>query len=244
MVWLVFEKVSHFFFNINFLVMASFQLGAIFTDIAGSVAGTTFRRTPRGVIGYNKQRSQIKSAFAKNNVRIQLSQIFSGYRLLDKATQERWSSLASLYPQKDKFSNTVYYSGREFYTKLNSQLIPTNQIVNLDNFDDQVCTTLVTGITSDLDGGDVVINFNENVGQFYLMVQAYKLRVGSNAKPSKKCVNTFVGIVGSMDSYNIEPQFIEQFGVGTSAGYYGFNIRFMSLSGFQSPLQTFAVEIS
>jgi hypothetical protein len=224
--------------------MASFQLGAIFTDIAGSVAGTTFRRTPRGIIGYNKQRSQIKSAFSKNNVRVQLAQIFSAWRLLDKGVQGRWNDLALLYPQTDKFGNVVYYTGRQFYTKLNSQLIPTYQVVDLDNFDDQVCTTLVTGITSDLDGGDVVIHFNENVGQFYLMVQAYKLRVGSNAKPSKRCVNTFVGIVGNMNSYNIEPQFIEQFGVGTSAGYYGFNIRFMSLSGFQSPLQTFAVEIS
>ena len=83
--------------------MAVIKLGSIVTDIAGSIGGTTFRRTSTGHAVYNKQGSQIKSAFARTSRKNALANIFRAWGELDKATQDAWAENALIYKVPDRF---------------------------------------------------------------------------------------------------------------------------------------------
>ena len=106
--------------------MAVIKLGSIVTDIAGSIGGTTFRRTTTGHAVYNKQGRQVKSAFSKASRKNQLGNVFRNWYNLSESEREQWALNASTYPLKDRFGNTKYLTGRQLFTKLNAQLLPAN----------------------------------------------------------------------------------------------------------------------
>ena len=218
--------------------MASIQLGNIVSSIAGSVGGTTFRRTQRGQIMYNKQNRQNKSANSKNSVKNKIGSILQKWGSLEETDRELWNIQASLYPQKNKFGEVVYYTGRQFFTKLNSQLIPIKGESNIDKVDSTNFQGYVDGIVSQLDIGEINLNLSEPNGDFSILVQAYRLRPGANTKPTKKFYNTAVIFENSLKSHNIYAPVTAQFGFLEVGDKFGFNIYFLNNSGFKSSVTT------
>lgn len=221
--------------------MANIKLGAIITDIAGSIGGSTFRRTQRGIICYNKQGRQIKSAFAKNSVKNKLGAILSSWSFLDSATKQDWADLAPLYPQKDKFGGDVILTGRQFYTKLNAQLIPVNQVVDLNAFNDVVFLGVVTSVSLDMSANDFIIVFDTTLDGFYVLVSVFPLRAGGSPKPTKHAFPTYANDPGNKEDINIFGAFLTQYPNAEIGQTWGVNIRVMNTSGFQTSVQSFSV---
>jgi hypothetical protein len=229
------------FFNLNFFFMANIKLGAIITDIAGSIGGSTFRRTPRGIICYNKQGRQIKSAFAKRSVKNKLGAVLASWSYLDPGVKNDWADLAPLYPQKDKFGGDVVLTARQFYTKLNTQLVPVEASVDLNDFNDVVYLGSVVSVTLEMSANDFIITCTNTVRDFYCLVSVFPLRRNSAPKPTKKAFPTYSAEAGDKVDFNIFGAFIQQYPNAEPGLTWGVNIIFMNSSGFQTSVQAFSI---
>lgn len=222
--------------------MANIKLGAIITDIAGSVSGSTFRRTPAGIILYNKQGTQIKSAFAQYSKKNQITSIFRNWEILSNDDKIAWANNALLYPVTNKFGQLKYLTGRQLYTKLNSQLLPVSAQSDVLNFQ-----TYVEGRTV------VLESFNKNdeylkllwdgVGdKQYLLISIYQVRKGGNPKPHAHFRRVIIEFLGGGGADNYWYYFNLAFPLAQSGQWYGFNIQWLNESGIATPVQSFSAE--
>jgi hypothetical protein len=218
--------------------MANIELGAIITDIQGSVGGSTFRRTPRGLIMYNKQGTQIKSAFAKASRKNQLGVIFSTWQNLSEETKEYWNYQATLYPQKNKFGGDVYLSGRQFFTKLSAQMLATDNNLQVQPLDDRLSQSILIKIDVVLGANIINFRFEPVIENFFVLIAVYPLRKGSNAKPSAHYKRTYNRLEDGVNDINIFDQFKSQYPLAIAGDKFGANIQFCSLSGFVTSVQT------
>ena len=101
------------FLTIFFFIMARILLGSIITSIAGSIGGTTFRRSANGLVMQNKQQVQKRSARSSNSRISQIASIIKLWNGFDNATVTAWNNAALLYEFKNKFGQPVYYTGRQ-----------------------------------------------------------------------------------------------------------------------------------
>lgn len=220
--------------------MASIKLGAFVTDIAGSVGGSTFRRSSRNIVLYNKQRRQIKSAFSKNSVKSKIGIIFASWNLLSQVERDGWNLKGSQYVFRDKFGNNVYLSGRELFNKLNTQLIPFSDSADLNNWHDNLQIAVVTSVNFTNSNNHLIVQFDRACSEGYLRISAYPLRYGAGTKPSQKFFPFSVSIVDGESSVNVISDFEKAFPFASSGQKFGFNIQFFSLSGFESSVQAFS----
>jgi hypothetical protein len=230
-----------FFFNIKLFIMASIQLGLVITDIAGSIGGSTIRRTPRGHILYNKQGRQIKSAFSANSVKNKIGSIFSSWNNLPTISKDEFNRLANLYPFTNKFGKNIFLSGRQLYVKLNSQLIPTNTEVDLDNFDSNLQTAVIDTIVADVAASEIIVNFDKFADNTYLYISGSLIRTNGTIKPTLKRKPFFVSNVYDVQEVNIFDEMTNYFN-GISVGdTFALNCEFVTLSGFKCSVQSFVV---
>lgn len=223
--------------------MATFKLGAIITDVAGSIGGTTIRRTTNGHAMYNKQGTQIKSAFAEKSKRLQLSNVFSSWSRLSAKQQSTWRELAVLYPQKDKFGSLKQLTARQFFTKLNAQLVPVNRTVDLDDFDSAIPSAVVSSVTFDVAEEQFIFFLNENIDNVYFMVSVYRVRNKGGVKPHAHFRRTYTSKVTNSSIVDIWASFANQFPLRSVGDNFGVNLQMMTKSGFLSPVQVFSVSI-
>ena len=214
--------------------MANIKLGAIITDIAGSVGGSTFRRTPAGIILYNKQGTQIKSAFAKNSVKNKLGAILSAWNFLSTEEKDFYIDKATLYTFPNKFGTMRNLTGRQFYTKLNAQMLPSRSNVSTSPWYDENYAGSLDTINASFGSEQVEFSFTASLEDFILLVQIYPLRSGANSKPSKRSVCTYAEIMGNVTSINLWSEFVVQYPNATPGTTWGANIIFMTQSGFQT----------
>ena len=222
--------------------MANIKLGAIITDIAGSVGGSTFRRTPAGIILYNKQGTQIKSAFAKNSVKNKLGAVITSWTNLDKTDKGFWIDKATLYTFPDKFGNLKYLTGRQLYIKLNTQFIPANDVLSITPWYDTKPGQVVVDVKCDVGVEEFIIEFDNQVDDLFMLVQVTPTTRGANPKPRKKAFNTYAKLVAGSNIYNIWGGFFQQFPLVEAKQFYNVNIILMTPSGFQSSVQSFVIE--
>ena len=101
--------------------MATFKLGAIITDIAGSIGGTTLKRNGSYKVIMNKS-SGTPYSRSYNNPSLQyLPFIFKSWSRLDNAEKAAWKEQALLFTFPDKFGTLRTLSGRQLFVKLNAQ---------------------------------------------------------------------------------------------------------------------------
>lgn len=225
--------------------MANIKLGAIVTDIAGSISGTTFRRTPRGIIAYNKQGTQIKSAFASASKKNQLGVVFASWSSLSSELVAFWNNKATLYPQLNKFGELVYLTGRQFYTKLNTQLIPTNTAVNPGTFSDVLPEQIAVESVISLTDETAYVSFSDDVVVLHCLVRVQQTRSGNGSvKPHAHFRNTKIQKLDSDNAIFFYNEFIEQFPFAQIGDHFIVHVIFMNVSGFQSSVQGFNVTIT
>jgi hypothetical protein len=223
--------------------MANIKLGLIITDIQGSVGGSTFRRTPRGVILYNKQGTQIKSAFAPASRKNQLGNVFSAWQNLSAEEQTYWNEQATLYPQKNKFGSEVYLTGRQFFTKLSAQMLPAQDPIQISPLDDRLSTSILQNIACIPADEKLIIAFDTAIDDFFLFVSVYPLRKGARVKPHAHFKRTYAKVVYGTAEINIWDAFKEQYPLAVVGEKFGANIQMCSYSGFLTSVQALEFEV-
>ena len=223
--------------------MANIKLGLIITDIQGSVGGSTFRRTPRGVILYNKQGTQIKSAFAAASRKNQLGNVFSAWQNLSPGEQKYWNDQATLYPQKNKFGSDVYLTGRQFFTKLSAQMLPAQEPVQTSPLDDRLSKSILKKIACIPKEDMLAIYFDTTIDDFFVYVSVYPLRKGARVKPHAHFKRTYAKFVSGSEKINIWDAFKIQYPLAVIGDKFGANIQMCSKSGFLTSVQALEFEL-
>ena len=101
--------------------MATFKLGAIITDIAGSIGGTTLKRNGAYKVIMNKS-SGTPYSRSYNNPSLQyLPFIFKSWSRLSDEEKKAWIDQAKNFTFPDKFGALRTLSGRQLFVKLNAQ---------------------------------------------------------------------------------------------------------------------------
>lgn len=224
--------------------MANIKLGLIITDIQGSVGGSTFRRTPRGVILYNKQGTQIKSAFAVASRKNQLGNVFATWQNLSPSEQTYWNNQATLYPQKNKFGSNVYLSGRQFFTKLSAQMLPAQEPIQTSPLDNRLSTSILQNIACIPSSNELTIAFDTAIDDFFVFVSVYPLRKGARVKPHAHFKRTYAKVINGSAEINIWSAFHTQYPLAVVGDKFGANIQMCSRSGFLTSVQALEFELS
>ena len=219
--------------------MAVIKLGSIVTDIAGSIGGTTFRRTSTGHAAYNKQGRQVKSAFAKASRKNELGNIFSNWYNLSEREREQWAINASTYPLKDKFGNTKYLTGRQLYTKLNAQLLPANETSNVSEFDTFVELAPASINSFDISMSELSLYIGGKFDKQFIYISMYQLRSRGRVKPHAHFKRTAVKETFSDTNIDIWNEFQKQFPLAKNGQTFGFNIQFANASGVMTSVLAF-----
>ena len=219
--------------------MAVIKLGSIITDIAGSIGGTTFRRTGTGHAVYNKQGRQVKSAFAPASRKNELGNIFSNWYNLSESEREQWAINASTYPLKDKFGNTKYLTGRQLYTKLNAQLLPAGASSNVQSFDPFVELAPVSIYSFDINNNTLSLHVGGDFVQQFIYISIYQLRRRGRVKPHAHFKRTAVLDVVSGNNIDIWSEFEKQFPLAVNGQTFGFNIQYVNECGVMTSVLAF-----
>lgn len=222
--------------------MANIKLGAIISDIQGSIGGTTFRRTPHGHSAYNKQKKQLLSARSLNSRRIEIANIFQGWSKLSENERAQINEKALLFQFPDKFGNMKNLTGRQLYTKLTSQLLPTGLTV-------QSWATLDSNVDAPIID-DIDVSLANSMFDIYLKYPVNVTRILVSAKPKPKTGNvkphahfrTMLSLnaanLGSVDFYE---RFIENFPLAVAGECYQVNVYAVNNYGFKSPVSAFSI---
>jgi hypothetical protein len=148
--------------------MATIKLGAIVTDIAGSVGGSTFRRGSNFIALYNKQRRQIKSVASPFSRLGALSNVVKTWSYMEQTDRDSWELVAGDYRFPGKFGGDKILTARQLFTKLNGQLLPTGTInLNATGISDTVTVPLISSVVSDIESSVIDLNFISAINDQY-----------------------------------------------------------------------------
>lgn len=109
--------------------MATFKLGAIITDIAGSIGGTTLKRNGSYKVIMNKPSGSAYSRLLQNKAISYLGSIFKAWAFLDTTVKDAWNTAALSFTFPDKFGTLRNLTGRQLFIKLNSQRYAYNTAI-------------------------------------------------------------------------------------------------------------------
>lgn len=150
--------------------MAVFKMGALVTEMAGSVGGTSFRRFRGSFVMYNKSLGGAKSKLLSNHKLAYLGWLFRQWRSLGNDVKHQWKSEADKYTFPDKFGVNRILSPKDFFVKMNGNLSAVNQYFPAaDNFDANLCVYNLARFRVDIDDKRALIEINmNNLENFFL----------------------------------------------------------------------------
>jgi hypothetical protein len=111
--------------------MAIFKLGAIVTEVAGSIGGTVLKRGANNYVMQNKPLKASKQNLLSNNRLGAIGQIFSLWNYLSDSEREAWNLQATMQTFPNKFGDAKYLTGRQLFSKVNiSGIVSGNQVID------------------------------------------------------------------------------------------------------------------
>lgn len=144
--------------------MAVIKLGALVTGIAGSIGGTTFRRTRTGLLAMNKSGGQSRNRARQNSILNTLRARIQAWTELTPIARGEWNDAAPNFQFPDKFGDLKTLTGRELFIKLSTRA----QLVELPVPDPTALDSVIPSVAT---AGMVVVN-NGGVMEGTIDVQA------------------------------------------------------------------------
>jgi hypothetical protein len=225
--------------------MATIKLGAIVTDIAGSVGGSTFRRGSNFIALYNKQRRQIKSVASPFSRLGALSNVVKTWSYMEETDRESWRLVAGDYRFPDKFGDDKILTARQLFTKLNGQLLPTDTInLNATGISDTVTVPLISSVVSDIGSSVIDINFIAGINDEYTYFKFTRLsNLAQQYIPPSRRYDLVVSLTGS-DTYNLFYAMNEKYQSITTGEIFTIQVYNLNNFGFTTAAQqiTFVAE--
>lgn len=168
--------------------MAVFKLGAIVTALVGSIGGTTFRRGANSLVMQRKSFGGAKSKLLRNPRLNQIGFIFNQFSNLSMQAQTDWDDLAATIQFPDRFGDLKYLTGRQLFSKLNTQLLPleltvldatiVDTTINTFTFDSVIVsqTNPQAAVILDEGTGPVLVTISATVTQFEVTTPQFTSR--------------------------------------------------------------------
>lgn len=152
--------------------MAIFQYGSIITRISGSIGGTNFRLFRNMPVISNKSQGGSYQVRAQNKQLSKIAWLFRQFGTLPIDDQKGWQSLSNEYTFPDKFGNYRIISGRQFYTKMNCQLLPVKQYrATADKFKGTLAAADLISFVCNFTTGSAMVTINTSVTENYFLFQ-------------------------------------------------------------------------
>lgn len=224
--------------------MAKIILSALVTEITGSIGGTTFRRTPRGTVGYNKQSRLLTSSIANNKQRLAIGNVFQTWNTVDSAVKRAWADVAAQFPQTDRFGKQYFLTGRQLFVKCLSQSLVVPGIVpDPNNFETDIAFINAEYVGSDIGSEEVFIDISG-------ITVATKVTLGVRPKIKTKPVKPHSHFrvienytVASDGNINIYDALINEFGSVDIGQNYEVHLYSINNSGLTSPVVALGIEL-
>ena len=150
--------------------MAVIKMGALVTEIAGSIGGTTFRRFRGSFVMYNKSVGGSMNKLLTNQRLQYLAWLSKQYNLLSTSDRETWATETVKYTFPDKFGNSRILSPKDFFVKMNGNLsVIPEYYPSADDFRSQLCDYSVVSFICSLDKEEAIITIIiDNIENYFL----------------------------------------------------------------------------
>lgn len=215
--------------------MATILLGALVTDIRGSIGGSTIRNVGSTFVLSNKSRGASQNIISSNKTLFSKRDIFQSWNLLSASERKEWFGLSELYPQLDKFGNLVVLGAYQFYTKFYIQQSVTGLRVYLPvDYSNHISSGAVPLFRITFISQKVEIIFEGSPVPTFILVQVYPVRnknVRTNFNRRKFIFFKQVQLAADID---ITAEFLNRFGVIDGRTNYRAVIYFQNYFGVRS----------
>lgn len=101
------------------LEMARIKTSAFFSDIAGSIGGTTFQGNQAGLIMKSKQIRPHKASISQNSVNNNMYRCQYEWQQLTTCQRQTWNSFANFIKKNQKHSNDRNLNGHQLFIQCN-----------------------------------------------------------------------------------------------------------------------------
>lgn len=191
--------------------MAQIQLGTIITDIKGSIAGTTFRKSQHTISVYNKIGRNYKNSSKRNSRAGQFANLSTRYNNLSEVERAWWADNATRFTFLNKFGSPVLLTARQLFIKLNMQLsVVGEQVPNTGTMVSDTESTEISSFAVDVTTQSVEVEITERVENSYLCFYAQVVNNGRTL-PNQNKKQVFFFISRSSDTtFSIGPEFFSQ----------------------------------
>lgn len=219
--------------------MATFKLGAIITDLAGSIGGTTLKRNGSYKVIMNKSSGSAYSRLLQNRALSYLGSIFKAWAFLEPSIQDAWNTAALTFTFPDKFGTLRNLTGRQLFIKLNSQRYAYDStVINPFTLDSTLPPFLITDAYKRVGSNQLFLGIScddTSIITYSVMAEVSIQPLHAPTFISRK-VFTHVVFQGS-GSVDIYPLFVENFPCYTEAYKARLYVCQLNSSGFKSVIQ-------
>lgn len=156
--------------------MAVVKLGAIITQIAGSIGGWTFRRSQGSTVVYNKPGGASKNRLLLNAAFGNLREVIQGWALLSVGLRNQWNNAAPNFLFPDKFGDLRALNGRSLYIKLTASNLTAGDPSPSPNTLDSTIqnNSIVNNVI--ISGGSKLLTMDTDDPNIKYLVQAERLK--------------------------------------------------------------------
>ena len=181
--------------------MAILKMGALVTEIVGSLGGNAFKRQRGTQVMFKKSNGASRSKVLNNKTLSQKSQIFKTWNSLTTEVKAAWNFEATKYQFPNKFGDMVNLTGIQLQRKLQIQLSPvTLALMKPDELDSYVIPFTIYQAT---------INWGTNDFNIEITVGETPIKIAIMVEISTRSLNapSFVrrGIMAVPELYNESP---------------------------------------
>lgn len=183
--------------------MATIKLSSLISDIRGSIENTTFKRIGNTHVAYGKQAPQYKSYRNKNNVINKNNFYLQQWATLDENTKAQWIVESEKYLFPDNNGNLKNLTGRQFFLKMNSQLLNYPNIIVIESMTNVIETILFNFVNIDWLNDQCVITHSPATYSGKIFYHAQRLSRGTTTTNTKQGNKIFEVIVNQNNEINI-----------------------------------------
>ena len=214
--------------------MATFKIGAIITQISGSIGGTTFRKSANSNIIYNKQKRQNLSRNNNNSKSFINGFYFKAWGNLQEDERQGWNDIAPLYQFEDKFGDPKTLTGRQFFTKMQCQLNRPLEITRSKDIDPLPPVFVFSDIILDYGGEIFLIVGQESNEDNFIVVKAKRVSKGTASAGNVSGLTFYQDFGGDLNEWNVFFAFRDAFPLTELGDRFIIEICSMNVAGFQS----------
>lgn len=197
--------------------MASIKMGAIVTDIRGTLGGHVFQKGNQSRVMKTYSSPRQAPTFIKDNTQGFINNSISLWKTLSRVQKQQWNSLGSSFRFKNRFGDSAQYTGYQFFLSINSNLQRAAYplISDVEDF-----YTTITPATLES------VELNSVTGEMS--------RVGSELIANQRCILTvFVTYSGIIEPYIQKFQWLVGIGQVDNTSATGY-LRFVARYGVPS----------